>query len=153
MLPVEKLKDIELFARLPDEALRGIQALCREGRYSRGEEIFSEGGLADKLFVLEKGTVAIRIQRHASEDTLMVAAIRDKGAIMGWSAVVGTGRYTASAVCMDEVFVLEIDGEGLKQFIHEDCSTGVVILEALANVIASRLQATRAQLAGPPLSR
>jgi len=152
MIPVEKLKDIALFAELPDEALRGLQALCHEGRYERGEEIFSEGGLADKLFVLEKGTVAIRIQRHASEDTLMVAAIRDKGSIMGWSAVVGTGRYTASAVCMDEVSVLEIDGEGLKRFIHEDCSTGVVILEALANVIASRLQATRAQLAGPPLS-
>lgn len=152
MIPITNLKQIPLFAYLPEDALERIQNMCQERRYERGQVIFGEGESATKLFILEKGTVAIRMQQAPGKDTVMVAALRDRGVMMGWSAVIGPGRYTASAVCMDDVTVIEIDGHQLRKFIHEDCETGVVILEALANVIASRLQATRSQMIGVPPS-
>lgn len=153
MIPMSSLKQIPLFSFLPEHALERIQGMCEERRYSRGQVIFSEGEAADKLYVLEQGVVAIRIQHRSGGDSAMVAALRERGMMMGWSAVIGPGRYTASAVCMDDVTAIAIDGHQLRQLIHEDCDAGVILLEAIANVIASRLQATRSQIIGtPPVS-
>jgi CRP-like cAMP-binding protein len=153
MIPITNLKQIPLFTYLPDDALEHIQQTCRERQFERGQSIFAEGEVAENLYVLEKGTVAIRMAQTPDSDSVMVAALRDKGVLFGWSAVIGPGRFTASAVCMDDVTVIEVDGRGLRQLIHEDCETGVVILTALANVIAARLQATRVQLIGAPVVR
>ncbi len=150
MIPITTLKQIPLFSFLSEDALERIQGMCEERRYQRGQAIFSEGEVADKLYVLEQGVVAIRMQQRPGGDSAMVAALREKGMMMGWSAVIGPGRYTASAVCMDDVTAIAIDGRQLRQLIHEDCDAGVVLLEAIANVIASRLQATRSQIIGTP---
>jgi CRP-like cAMP-binding protein len=153
MIPITNLKQIPLFTYLPDDAVVSIQNMCQERSYERGQTIFSEDEPAKNVYVLEKGTVAIRMMQYPREENVMVSALRDKGVLFGWSAVIGHHSYTASAVCMDDVTVIEIDGHRLRDLIHEDPETGVVILDALANVIAARLQSARMQLIGAPVAR
>jgi len=61
MVTVQMLGECDIFRGLPSAAVEGLAELCREHTYSSGYTIIGEGEPADRLYVLVKGMVSLRL--------------------------------------------------------------------------------------------
>lgn len=145
MTLIDILKSSKLFNGLSDEVLEKIAGICREESYKRGATIISEGDRAQNLYILEEGLVAIRIQ-PAAQESIMVSALKEKGQIFGWSALVEPGKYSASAVCLEDSKVIVIQAATLLALLEEFPAVGFVVMRKLVAIVGSRLRDTQQQL-------
>ncbi len=136
MVPVERIRNVEIFQGLKDEELRIVGQFCQETRVSEKNTLCEEGARADKLFILEEGTVSIRSGMGVSFE------IKGPGKILGWSFLVPPNRYTASAVTVTPSRLLVIKGPDFYEMIHRESKTGLKIMNNLAQVVSGRLKAS-----------
>ncbi len=146
MVSVDALHCCELFPNLSDEELGPIAAIAREEAYQPGELICAERELADRLFILGKGRVQVHIRLRPGLEPGCEATIEEvePGRIFGWSSLVKQRRFTASARALEAVTLLVIQADDLDALFDRDAHLGFVVMKQLAEVIASRLQHTRA---------
>jgi CRP-like cAMP-binding protein len=135
MIGPERLRNVEIFQGLNDEELKISARFCQEETVPEGVTLCEEGARADKLFILEQGTVSIRFNRGTQY------AIKTSGKILGWSFLVPPNRYTASVVTDASCKLLVIKSPDFYDLIHKDTKMGLMIMDNLSKVVASRLKA------------
>ena len=136
MVHVDRIRKVDIFEGLKDEELRVVSQFCQEARVFENSTLCEEGARADKLFILEEGTVSIRWEKGASLE------IRGPGKILGWSFLVPPNRYTASVVTVTPSRLLVIKGPDFYEMVHRDSKTGLKIMDNIAKVVAGRLKAS-----------
>ncbi len=100
--------------------------------------IFEQGEQADFLYLVVHGEVIIR---YKPEDGAEMTVSRvQPGGVFGWSAAVGNGTYTSSALCTMDSEVLRVRGCDLRLICEQHPEAGKIILDRLAAVIAERKQ-------------
>jgi CBS domain-containing protein len=88
------------------EELTKLASEVRVRYFEVGETVFEEGESArDWFFVVKKGCIALR--RRAVGDDLLVD-LTDQGDMFGIRALLGTGRYSATARAQEDSLVYEI---------------------------------------------
>ena len=143
MVSTEILKSFNLFSGLSQTELAGIAKLCRERTYESGSVIFTTGGSATDVYLLETGKVDIQIEFKIHDYEVMATVYTvGKGEIFGWSALVPPHRLTASARCEGKADVVMINGKELVEFLEKDRRTGYVVMKNLSTLISSRLAST-----------
>jgi len=143
MVPAEILKSFNLFNELSQTELAGIAKLCRGRAYEDGSVIFTIGGSAADVYLLETGKVDIQIEFKIYDYEVMTTVYKvGKGEIFGWSALVPPHRLTASARCEGKADVIMINGKELMEFLEKDRRIGYVVMKNLSALISSRLAST-----------
>lgn len=140
------LRECPVFEALDDAELDRLEALTRSNEYEAGTTVFREGGVAEALYVLERGKLAIQMQIPMSQAQLskkVTVDIVSANEVFGWSAVVEPYRYTLTAVCLEHSNVLAIDAVKLRNLLQDDTRIGYQVLSRLTGVVASRLDQTR----------
>ena len=143
MLNAETLAHFELFEGVPDEALRAIVPLCHEASFASGAKVFSQGQLADRIYVLLDGTVRLTIHATALREPMTTTVLNTPGRVLGWSAIIGSGHYTTTAFAVNDVRVLTIDGHALVDYLNRNPCDGYVVMQRVAQIIGQRLAAMR----------
>jgi CRP-like cAMP-binding protein len=138
--PVEQS---EMFKGLSEAVLKEIATFSRAVDYPRGATIFEEGDKAENVCVLDYGLVTLRIETPASEEKVMVTAIRDAGEVFGWSALIEPYVYTSTAVCLEASKVTIVEGSALKRLLEENPAAGYVVMKNVSSIVASRLRKAR----------
>jgi CRP/FNR family cyclic AMP-dependent transcriptional regulator len=136
MVPSERIRNVEIFQGLKDEELKVVAQFCQELQVPENNRLCEGGARADRLFILEEGTVSIRFERGATFE------IHGPGKILGWSFLVPPNRYTASAVTVTPSRLLIIKSPDFYQLIHRDSRMGFRIMDNLAQVVSGRLKAS-----------
>ena len=136
MVPIERIRNVEIFQGLKDEELKVVAQFCQELQVPENNTLCEGGTRADRLFILEEGTVSIRFERGATFE------IHGPGKILGWSFLVPPNRYTASAVTVTPSRLLIIKSPDFYQLIHKDSRMGFRIMDNLAQVVSGRLKAS-----------
>ncbi len=134
MITVERIRKVDIFQGLNDAELRTVLQFCREETVPAGTPLCVEGARADKLFILEDGTVAIRFKKGVQFE------ISGPGKILGWSFLVPPNRYTASADTVTESRLLTIKGPDFYEMVHRDSKMGLKIMDNLAQIVSRRLK-------------
>jgi CRP-like cAMP-binding protein len=134
------LDDLSFFRDLDPAGRRVVLGRFRSERHEAGKVIFQQDHAADRLYLLVTGQVEIIFKPYDGE-VLSVSRI-EPGGVFGWSAALGRPSYTSGAVCVEDSQCLSIPGQDLRRICEEHPSTGVVLLERLAEAIAQRLTAT-----------
>jgi len=134
MVTVDRLRKVEVFQGLGDEDLRKAAFFCQEQSLPKGTVLCEEGARADKLLILEEGSVSIRFQKGVN------FCIQTPGKILGWSFLVPPNRYTATAVTLVPSKVLVIKSPDFYELVHQETKMGLKIMENLAQIVASRLK-------------
>lgn len=101
-----------------------------------GTVIFQQGAPAGFLYVLVSGTVDMSFKPYDA-NPITISHV-EKGGLFGWSAVLGSDKYTSSAIAIEQVESLRIRGDELRKFCLEHPETGKDILEHLADEVSSR---------------
>jgi CRP/FNR family transcriptional regulator, cyclic AMP receptor protein len=135
MITLEGLRNVEIFQDLTDEELKVASRFCQEESFPVGATLCEEGERADKLFMLQEGSVSIRFKKGANY------AIREPGRILGWSFLIPPNRYTASVVTVAPSRVWMIKSPDFYSLVHKDTKIGLKIMDKLSQVVASRLKA------------
>lgn len=67
---------------------------------------------------------------------------------MGWSALVEPHIYTLGALCIDRASLISLDAVKLRALLSRDGRLGYKVMQAIAKVVAQRLNHTRIILVG-----
>ena len=135
MITIERIRNVDIFQGLKDEELKVASQYCQEEKVLEGTILCEEGARADKLFILEEGTVSIAFKKGVRFE------IRGPGKILGWSFLVPPNRYTASAVTVTPSKLLTIKSPDFYELVHKEVKMGLKIMNNLSQVVSGRLKA------------
>ena len=138
----ELLAATELFADAPAAAIRAVAAEARELPLIRGDVLFLEGDVADSMFLVIDGCVAI-ITANPVDHRETVLALMDGGDMFGEMAMLDDGPRSAMARALEPSTVLSIPYEPVLRAFRDDPA----MLWGVTRLLARRLRRTDEQLA------
>jgi CRP-like cAMP-binding protein len=127
---------LPVFRGLNDEHLRLVEILMETYHCPAGAYIIRQDSPADYLYLILRGAVEISFKPYDGV-SLTVSHI-ESGGIFGWSAVVGSGKYTSSAIAIGDLDAVRIHGRDLRKLCADNPDAGGKILNSLANAVSSR---------------
>jgi len=86
--------------------------------YERGERIFSEGGVADSVFFIQKGKVKLTVVSEQGKEAVL--AILGKQEFLGEGSVGGQKKRMTSATAMVECEVIRFAKHAIMQALHNE---------------------------------
>lgn len=123
------------------EILRGVFVPC--DMYA-DTVIFEQGALAEFLYIVVIGEVLVSFKPDDGPH-LPVARVA-VGGVVGWSAALGSRKYTSAAITTKYTQLLRVRGSELRHIFRQYPTIGVLIKERLAEVIAQRTRVTHAHV-------
>jgi CRP/FNR family cyclic AMP-dependent transcriptional regulator len=133
------------FARELSEAQRvQVAAAAELVQKERGAVLFREGELHPYLYFVQRGSVALEmaVPHKGSQRILTVG----QGEVLAWSAVLGDGRMTATAIVTEPVQLIRFSAEKFSDLCIRERDIGWILMRGVAAAVAKRLVATRLQL-------
>lgn len=129
-----------LFQDLLPKHLTLLQPLFIPCEFNADTVLFEQGDPAENLFTIVSGEVVVNFK--PDDGPIIVVAKVQPGSIVGWSAALGSRRYTSTAVCTTYTQLLRVRGDDLRRLCLQHPDTGTIFLDRLATVIAERLHST-----------
>jgi CRP-like cAMP-binding protein len=146
---IEVLKKCELFNHLNDNELESIAKMGKIEEYNTGDEIFKQGSVGTKLYILSKGFISLYRNIHLGKNrkgTVAVYEAREKPCrrLLGsWSALIGEQHVLmCTARCERPSKIISLSTKDLKKFLGKDIETRVKILEKLVLLLKDRLESS-----------
>jgi CRP-like cAMP-binding protein len=140
---IDHLRMASLFQGLSPESLRQIADFSTLREAKRGETLVKEGYIAEDLFIVSAGEVALKKQmqaHHGQPPRDTTVGICRRSEIVGWSSVVPPHFYTLSATAREASEVVVVDGVKLREFLASNPDAGFNVLMGLSEVISRRLR-------------
>ena len=140
----ELLVEAPVFAGLAPAHLETIAGCASIAHFEKDGLIFREGGDADTFYVLRGGSVAIETHVPGRGPARLLTLHEDD--VLGWSWLFPPYRWHFDARALEHVRTLAFDGECLRGKSVADHELGYELMRRFAEVMVTRLQATRMQL-------
>jgi CRP-like cAMP-binding protein len=129
------------FAQLTGEQRAALAGDGTQVAYRPGERIFAEGGVADRFWLVEAGSVALDMPVPGRGDQVIETLIG--GTVLGWSWLHAPYRWHFGAVAREATATIAFDAASVRRRCDADPAFGYAILRCFMPVITQRLQATR----------
>jgi len=138
------LNNFPVFHSVDDEYIALLQPLFERVTYPANSIVIEQGELADFLYIVESGKVEIFYKPY--DDEIITITHVEANGLFGWSALVGSTKYSSSGVAIEELSALRIKGSDLRKLCQENQQAGAVILDKLAGAVSSRWQNAHEQV-------
>jgi CRP/FNR family transcriptional regulator, cyclic AMP receptor protein len=151
MISGNTLKAFSFFQGFSDGQLNKLAAIAEEESYEAGVQMYQKGDPARSLFLVSEGKVILVMENYMGPHRAAMQITVDvitRGESMGWSALVAPHIYTLGARCIDRAQVIALDAVKLRALLNKESRMGYKIMQAIAKVIAGRLNHTRIILVG-----
>jgi NitT/TauT family transport system ATP-binding protein len=129
------LATVEIFKDLGRDTLEKIAGVCEEKRLARGAIVYRTGDTPDYLYILVQGAVShpSLLSPRGSTDGLA----RTPGDLFGIAAVDEQMRRRVFTVeCLEDTIACAINGARLREILKMDPSTGYVVMQRFAGLMA-----------------
>jgi len=133
---VPDLETTPLFTGIEDEYLALLRPLFERVSFRSGETVIKQGDVAEYIYLVENGTVAITYKPYDDEPITITHV--EVGGLFGWSALMGSRNYTSSGIATDDLNVIRLHGSDLRKLCTEHPDAGKVILDRLAGAVSKR---------------
>jgi CRP/FNR family cyclic AMP-dependent transcriptional regulator len=126
----EVLNRAPLFEALDDAAAKALRASVTEVRLSRGQTLFNEGEVGDRLYVILDGKV--KLTRAAPDGRENLLSVLGPSEMFGELSFFDPRPRTASAVAVTECRLAGLGHDDLRPFLTQHPEVAVHLLRALA---------------------
>jgi CRP-like cAMP-binding protein len=126
------------------ELIATVAGCASNARFETGQSLFKDGEEANQFFIIRKGRIALEAAPPTGDP--LVIQTYGEGEILGWSWLVPPYRWRFSGRALELTRVLMLDGKCLRGKCEKDHELGYQLLRRFADILASRLDATRLQL-------
>lgn len=113
-----------------------LKPLFEQFSCSAGTTVIKQGAPVDYLYLVLDGKVEISFKPYDGHPITITHVGR--GGLFGWSAVVGSEKYTSTIIAIEDLETVRIHGNELRKLCIEHPESGRAILEHLANTVSSR---------------
>ena len=131
----DDLARVDLFSGLRKKELKEVATCCREGKYSPGSVLISQGEKGLGLFILTKGTVRIT-RANSPEGAEEVLGTAGPGMVIGEMALLDDMPRSATVTAVDDVTVLVLPFWEfrivLRRILSSDPDVGLDLLAVLS---------------------
>ena len=130
------MKRAKILKELDEHQMNLLRPLFEPFSCPAGDVILQQGAPAQYLYLVVSGTVEMSFKPYDGH-SITVSHV-ERGGLFGWSAVVGSEKYTSSAIAIEDVEAFRIRGSELRKYCVEHPEEGKDILERLADGVSSR---------------
>ena len=141
---VPDLELIPLFQDVETEYLALLRPLFERASYPSGTVVIGQNAAADYIYLIEHGKVEISYKPY--DDFSITVTHVEEGGLFGWSALVGSPKYTSSATAIEDLDVVRMRGSDLRKLCADHPNAGKVILDRLASAVSSRWEDAHEQV-------
>jgi CRP-like cAMP-binding protein len=124
--PVELLKQVPLFQRVPEKELKAIASTFSERRFSAGQELTAEGGGAAGFFVIHSGEAEVTV---GGESRRTLGA----GDYYGEIALIDGGMRTATITATTDGVAYGLTSWQFRPLVESNAQIAWPLLEAMAH--------------------
>ena len=132
------------FKGLEKKYLDMIVARATHADYKEGDYIFHEGDKAEKLYIIQKGIVALETKLGPDRDPITIQMIGE-GDMLGWAWLFPPHQCHFDAKTVAPTKTIVLDGSFIHEKCEEDHDLGYELMKRFASLIQERLQAVRLQ--------
>jgi CRP-like cAMP-binding protein len=125
-----------LFHGIESEYIALLRPLFERAAFQAGVSVIEQDAIADFIYLIESGAVAISYKPYDGEPITITHV--EAGGLFGWSALVGSHKYTSSAVAIEKLETMRMRGSDLRKLCAEHPDAGKVILDRLASAVSAR---------------
>lgn len=118
----------------PGALFAALRANAAPRAFVRGQSLFSEGDLSDRVFLIERGWV--KVACSSADGREVVLALRGPGDVVGEMSTVDGRPRMANAAALDDVQVAVVPAALLTRALASDSAAALDLL----GVLASRLR-------------
>lgn len=129
---------------LADDRLDRLSRWGARSLFHPGARIFSEGGRAERFWLVREGRVALDIEVPGRGKVLIETL--GAGTVLGWSWLFPPYRWHLGATAVSQTLTVAFDAAGVRRLCEEDAELGAELYRRFMAVVADRLQATRRRL-------
>ncbi len=146
-MDLESLRQKMLFLGLSDGQLQSLSSVMRTRTFRAGEGVVQQGELDDTLYVIERGSVELRIQEE--EGKSRVVSVLEKGSYVdegyagdffGEFSLVGLEPWSAAVVARERTVLLELKRDDLYELFSRDIDLQIGMILNIARVLSRRLR-------------
>ena len=141
MVPLETLKNIQFLHGFSINHLQHLASLAEIKEFPAGGEVFREGQPTSWVYLVVQGNIVLEIN-VPTRGTMQFQTV-GSGELLGWTPVLGPGPMTATARVQTPSTLLVLNAVQLQAFCADDLSFGFTFMQRIAQVLTSRLSATR----------
>ncbi len=138
------LSQLRFSESLPESMLVRIAAFAELRGFPAHSILFRENAVNDRLMIVAVGRVALDMQVPGRGEVRIMSL--GPGDMLAWSALLGKGRMTTSAVALEDTQVVAIRARDVLLLCESDPEFGYQLMRHVAEALANRLVATRLQL-------
>ncbi len=135
---------LPVFADLRENYVKLLEPLIETIQCDAGEFVIRQDTPADFLYIILKGKVQISFKPY--DGIPITVSHVESGGLFGWSAVIGSEKYTSSAIAIEPLEAVRIRGSELRKLTENDPEAGREILNSLANAVSTRWKDARQQV-------
>lgn len=139
------LAEQPFFRGLSESLLESLAKEAMPVEFKAGELIFNEGGLANRLYLLLSGKVALEFPTDLEHEPVAIETIGD-GSVLGWSWLFPPYYWHFDARALTPVKAIFFYGTRLREQCETDHELGYELMKRISGVLIERLQATRRRL-------
>lgn len=140
----ERVAAHPFFDRLTDEQRAMLASDGAAVTFAAGGRVFTEGGIADRFWLIEDGGVALDMRIPGRGDQVLETLAF--GTVLGWSWLYPPYRWLFGAVARVRTSAIAFDAASVRRRCETDPAFGYAVLSSFTPVIIERLQATRMRL-------
>ncbi len=131
------LRLIPFFSDLSDDVLSAIEKYCRREHYGRGDLVFANGELSDRMYIIQSGQVKVISEHNGSEK---IHSYLNPGNFFGETALLtGEPRHTSIRVVIDSDLI-SLGRQDLQELIEEYPAIAVEISRELSRRLTHQIQ-------------
>ena len=142
--PVAALSTSWFGAGLSPEAMARLAGIAELRDIPPETELTREGQVTEDLAIVLAGRVALRTL--VPERGMVTILTVEPGDIVGWSALVPPHRASSTAIAIEPVRALVLDGDRLRALLRGDHALAASVYPRVLQAVGRRLTATRLQL-------
>lgn len=132
------VKQANFFLGTSHAFVNEVMKISKKESWEKGCFLFHEGSPAKRFYILLKGRVRLCIGKSGH----VVYIVSRAGEAFGWSSLIGSNFYSASAECRELVELIIFDREKFQKILKKDPDNGLLFFQGLAATIGNRLLQT-----------
>ncbi len=153
MVDLDSLRQKMLFLGLSDGQLQAIAQIARSRTFRQGEPLVRRGELDDALYVIERGSVELRVPDAQGAE--QVVSVFEKGSYVdegyagdffGEFSLVGLEPWSGTVSARERTVVLELKRDDLYELFSRDIDLQIGMILNIARVLSRRLRLRNRQV-------
>jgi len=124
------------FSGLNESYLELLEPLFEPFSCRAGTTVLKQGTQANYLYIILNGKVEVSYKPY--DGAPITVSHVGKDGLFGWSAVIGSDKYTSSTIAIEDLEAVRIRGSDLRKLCMDHPEAGRAILGRLASSVSSR---------------